>query len=72
MVKAIQHDMGVGLLLCLLAEPSRELVRMKAPIPKQDTQVWIPTHLDLKSVARVKALTDFPYTRLTDSEFLIR
>ncbi|WP_051470104.1 LysR family transcriptional regulator [Fischerella sp. PCC 9605] len=72
MVEAVRHDMGVGLLLCLLAKPTRELVRVTEPIPKLDTQVWILTHPDLKSVTRVKALTDFLYARLTDSEFLIR
>lgn len=72
MVEAVQHNVGLGLLLCLLAEPVRELVRVNEPIPKLDTQVWILTHPDLKSVVRIKTFTDFLYARLTDSEFLIQ
>jgi len=47
-----------------LAEPERELVRVAGPFEEMDTEVWILTHPDLKSVARIKALTDFLDERL--------
>jgi DNA-binding transcriptional LysR family regulator len=71
MVKAVRAGMGLGLLLCLLAEQERELVRVAGPFAEMDTQVWILTHPDLKSVARIKAFTEFLYERLSSSEFLL-
>lgn len=64
MAAAVRQGMGLGLLLCLLAEQEREMVRVAGPFEEMDTQVWILTHPDLKSVARIKAFTDFLYERL--------
>ncbi len=71
MVEAVRQGMGLGPLLCLLAEQTRELVRVAGPFEEMDTQTWILTHPDLKSVARIKALTDFLYERLSGSEFIV-
>lgn len=64
MTAAVRHGMGTGLLLCLLAEGHGELVRLAGPFEALDTQVWILTHPDLKTVARIRTLTDFLYERL--------
>jgi DNA-binding transcriptional LysR family regulator len=65
MVDAVAAGVGVGLLLCPLAQAHAKLVRLQPPMESLDTQVWVLTHPDLRSVARVKALTDFLYERLS-------
>lgn len=64
MVAAVRYGMGVGMLLCLLADDERDLVRLAEPLSELDTDVWILTHPALKGVARIKAFTDFLYDRL--------
>ena len=71
MVEAVRHGLGVGMLLCLLGEPERELVRLAPPSAALDTQVWVLTHRDLRNVARIKALTDHLYEQLSRSDFIL-
>ena len=72
MVAAVRHGMGVGMLLCLLADNERDLVRLAEPVNELETDVWILTHPALKGVARIKAFTDFLYDRLRASDKLFR
>ena len=68
MGEAVRAGFGVGWLLCPLGDAMPDLVRLREPTSDLDTQVWVLTHPDLKRVARIKALTDFLYERLsTDS-----
>jgi len=53
------------MLLCPLADRRPELVQLKEPMRQMDTQIWVLTHPDLKQVARIRALTDFLYERLS-------
>ena len=70
MVAAVLHGMGVGMLLCFLADDERDLVRLAEPVDELETDVWILTHPALKGVARIKAFTDFLYDRLHASDKL--
>jgi DNA-binding transcriptional LysR family regulator len=65
MAHAVAAGFGVGWLLCPLGDAREELKRIEAPRADFDTQVWVLTHPDLKRVARIKALTDFLYERLS-------
>lgn len=65
MVEAVAAGFGVGWLLCPLADAMPGLVRLREPPRELDTQIWLLTHPDLKSVARIRALTDFLYSRLS-------
>jgi DNA-binding transcriptional LysR family regulator len=65
MVDAVAAGAGVGLLLCPLADGRKELKQLQPPMDSLDTQIWVLTHPDLRHVARVKALTDFLYQRLS-------
>jgi DNA-binding transcriptional LysR family regulator len=63
---AVAAGIGAGWLLCPLAAARPGLVQLAAPPPEFDTQVWVLTHPDLKRVARIHALTDFLYERLSN------
>jgi DNA-binding transcriptional LysR family regulator len=67
MVDAVRCGLGLGMLLCLLADSKGDLVRLAKPIDELDTEVWILTHPALKRVARIQAVTDFLYKRLRAS-----
>jgi DNA-binding transcriptional LysR family regulator len=64
MFEAVRHGAGMGMLLCLLANGERNLVRVAAPDPALDTPVWVLTHPDLRRVQRIKALTDHLFDAL--------
>jgi DNA-binding transcriptional LysR family regulator len=64
MVDAVAAGIGVGMLLCPLADTRRELVRVQEPMRQMDTQIWVLTHPDLKHVGRIRVLTDFLFERL--------
>jgi DNA-binding transcriptional LysR family regulator len=70
MVAAVRCGMGVGMLLCLLADEETELVRLTEPVDELDTDLWILTHPALKGVARIKAFTAFLYDRLSRNDKL--
>ena len=64
MTQLVKRGLGLGMLLCMLADAEEELVQVEPPREALDTQVWVLTHPDLKEVARIKAFTDFAYARL--------
>jgi DNA-binding transcriptional LysR family regulator len=65
LAQAVAAGFGVGWLLCPLGDARTGLTRLKPPPAEFDTQVWVLTHPDLRRVARIKALTDFLYARLS-------
>jgi DNA-binding transcriptional LysR family regulator len=65
LVDAVDAGIGVGLLLCPLADRRKNLVRLEEPLRVMDTAIWVLTHPDLKQVARIRALTDFLFDRLS-------
>jgi DNA-binding transcriptional LysR family regulator len=71
MAHAVRAGAGLGLLLCLLAEPDRELVRIGEPLPELDTPVWILTHPDLRKVRRIQALVVHLLESLTSHPFIV-
>lgn len=65
MVACVREGMGLGMLLCPLAAPHDDLVQLGEPLAELDTEVWVLLHPQLKRVARVQALADFLYDRLS-------
>jgi DNA-binding transcriptional LysR family regulator len=65
MGQAVAAGFGVGWLLCPLGDATEGLVRLRDPPPELDTQIWVLTHPDLRTVARIKALTDFLHEQLS-------
>jgi DNA-binding transcriptional LysR family regulator len=72
MLDAVRNGLGAGMLLCLLADGEKGLVRLAEPFSELDTELWILTHPDLKHVARIKALTDFLYEKFRASDKVLR
>ena len=70
MVTAVRSGIGLGMLLCFLAEDERDLVRLAEPVNQLDTDLWILIHPALKGVARIKAFTGFVYEKLRASDKL--
>jgi DNA-binding transcriptional LysR family regulator len=71
MVAAVRNGMGLGLLLCFLADGEKDLVRLADPFDELDTDLWILSHPALKGVVRIKALSDFLYNKLRASDKLV-
>ncbi|CAG9184656.1 HTH-type transcriptional regulator HdfR [Cupriavidus laharis] len=71
MAEAVRQGMGAGMLLCLLADPDRDMVRLAPPDPALDTPLWILTHPDLRGSARVRAFSDFLLAKLQASPWLL-
>ncbi|MGE8317489.1 MAG: LysR family transcriptional regulator [Comamonas sp.] len=71
MAQLVRTGVGMGLLLCMLAEGYKELVQVEPPPEALDTEVWVLTHPDLKDVARIKAFTDFIHARLAAHEMVL-
>lgn len=70
MVDAVRQGLGLGTLLCLLADRHRDLVQVAPPPSELDTQVWVLTHPDLRQVRRIRALTDHLYEALRNNPFV--
>lgn len=68
MLDAVRSGMGIGLLLCLLADDEKDLIQMAEPLDELDTELWILTHPDIKQVARIKTLADFLYEKFRSSD----
>ena len=70
MVDGVCHGIGVGMLLCLLADDEKNLIQLAEPTDVLDTDLWILIHRDVRRVARIKALSAFLYERLSNSDKL--
>ena len=65
LVDAVAAGVGAAFLLRPLAELRKSLVPLQEPMRQMDTAIWVLTHPDLKRVARIRALTDFLYEKLS-------
>jgi DNA-binding transcriptional LysR family regulator len=72
MVAAVRSGIGVGLLLCFLADADKELIRMTEPIDELNTDLWILTHPAVKQIARIKAISDHLFESLRASSSIAR
>lgn len=67
MVEAVRHGMGLGWLLCPLADRGGDLVRVSEPLAEAATGIWVLSHPQLKGVTRMRVFTDFlAHALLTD------
>jgi len=58
MVNAVRAGLGLGFLACVIGDDDPNLVRLRPPEPNFGMDLWILTHPDLRTTARVKAFMD--------------
>ena len=57
-VEAIRAGAGLGVLPCFVGDADPALVRLTAPIAELGADYWLLVHPDLKTVPRVRLLSD--------------
>lgn len=57
--QATRHGMGLSLLPCFLGDPDPLLNRVGLDPPKQNFDIWLLSHPDLRDTARLRAFRDF-------------
>ncbi len=62
--EAIAEGMGIGPLPCFIGDANPRLIRLFEPDGLEKESVWLLTHADLKSSARVRAFLDFAASEL--------
>jgi len=64
-LEAAKAGIGLAALPCYLGDPEAGLARaMRKPVPELADELWIATHADLRSIARVRAFFDVVGERL--------
>jgi DNA-binding transcriptional LysR family regulator len=59
-LRAAVHDgIGIGHLLCFMAEDDPTLCQVRPPEPALETGLWLLTHEDLAATGRVRVFLDF-------------
>ena len=56
---AIKEGFGVSMIPVAIGELDPELVRMPAIPPQEGAEIWLLTHLDVRSNARMRVFRDF-------------
>lgn len=56
---ALAQGLGIGVLPCFVGDSCAELARLGEPVAELDSELWILTHRDHRSLARVRAFFDF-------------
>lgn len=62
---------GLAVLPCCLGDQSRQLVRATPVVEEMETSLWVLTHSDIRSAARVKAFNEFMSRSLRGMSALI-
>jgi DNA-binding transcriptional LysR family regulator len=58
-LEAVRAGAGLGLLPCFVGDAEPELVRLSAPIDELAIDYWLLSHPDLKTVGRVRRVSDW-------------
>ena len=58
LLAALQAGVGIGHLLCFLADEDELLARLRPPEPALETGLWLLTHQDLRTTGRVRVFLD--------------
>jgi DNA-binding transcriptional LysR family regulator len=56
--EAARNGVGLTVLPCYLADPDPQLIRVGAPVPELQSELWLLTHPQLRRTARVKTFMD--------------
>ncbi|PCI42934.1 MAG: LysR family transcriptional regulator [Alphaproteobacteria bacterium] len=58
-LEACRHGMGMGMLPCFLGDPEPALRRLSPPLQNPNFDLWLLTHPDTRTNARIRAFKDF-------------
>ena len=58
-LEACKAGMGLGMLPCFLGDPDPALKRLSQPEPNANFVLWLLTHRDMRTNARIRTFTDF-------------
>lgn len=64
LLAAVKEGIGVAHLFCAMGDAQPELERIRPPQPELETALWILTHDDLRTTARIRAFLDFMAKRI--------
>jgi DNA-binding transcriptional LysR family regulator len=56
--EAARHGVGLAVLPCYLGDPDPQLMRVGAPVPELQSELWLLTHPQLRRTARVSAFVN--------------
>lgn len=69
---AVAEGIGIGALPCFIGDTDSRLVRLTEPkVDSTKEGLWLLTHADLKTSARIRAFLDFAWTELSALKPLI-
>lgn len=58
-LEACKNGMGIGMLPCFLADPDPNLHRLSSPVQVPNFDLWLLTHPDTRTNARIRVFKDF-------------
>jgi molybdate transport repressor ModE-like protein len=64
LLAAVKAGLGVSHLFCSMGDAQEDLRQIQPPDPELETALWILTHDDLRTTARVRAFLDFMAKRI--------
>jgi DNA-binding transcriptional LysR family regulator len=59
LLACLKSHMGITMLPCYIGDSAPELVRLDLPLQDSSWGVWVLSHVDLRSTARVRACREF-------------
>lgn len=71
LAEAAAAGIGLAVLPCFIGAATPGLIPLFGPLPDMDASLWLVTHPDIKSTARVRAFMDFMGRELTRRRALI-
>lgn len=70
-LEACKAGMGISMLPCFMAEGAAGLQRLSPPKPDANFELWILTHRDVRSNARIRVFSDFIRNAVKSHEKLL-
>lgn len=70
-MELVKNNIGIARLPCYVADFEPDLRWLDLPLTNTEWGIWILSHTDLKSTARVRACRDFLIGTITSQQYLI-
>lgn len=70
-LEACKAGMGIGMLPCFLGDIEPTLRRLSPPVAKPNFDLWLLTHRDMRTAARIRVFSDFIATAVRSHRALL-